>query len=285
MLFKTPYLQKHHLFVFTLIAAFFLPGKKLNAQNVIGTVMGDSVRLSGSIIRDKRSRAMAVTDVKGNFHINANYQDTLITTFVGYWPDTVIFRNQPYLTIHLSRQLNVLREVVIGGSRVSPLLQFQKNKEDYKQIYRIGDDHHLLSAKGGYGLVGIGLSIDGLYSLFSKEGKDARRLQRTFVTDYHNSVVDSRFTEAFVAQVTGYKDQQLNDFIMNNRPSYEFVQQASDYEIITYIKRRVNHILSPDDIPTAKTTTKGLNVKFKMPTIDPNASSSRLGAAAGQGRP
>jgi hypothetical protein len=85
---------------------------------------------------------------------------------------------------------------------------------------------------------GIALNIDKLYNAVSKEGKDARRLQKNLTTDYKNSVVDKRFNP-LAAQITGYKDQKLKDFIMDNRPSYEMVARSSDYDLVQYIKQKL----------------------------------------------
>jgi hypothetical protein len=82
------------------------------------------------------------------------------------------------------------------------------------------------------------VNVDKVYNALSKEGKEARQLQRNLTNDYKNSIVDKRFNR-LAARITGYKGKQLTDFIADNRPSYEIVIQSSDYDIIRYIKRRL----------------------------------------------
>ncbi|QEM03121.1 hypothetical protein DIU31_006140 [Mucilaginibacter rubeus] len=241
------------------------------AQGMSGSVSHNNSPLSGAIIRNTETNKIAISDIDGKFQITAFKGDTLVTSFVGYKSDTLILQNQTSLSVYLQPATQSLTEVVIKGNRLDPLVIFRKNQQDYKQIYRIGDNSRLFNVGGGLGRVGVGISIDALYSTFSKEGKDARRLQRVLLNDYHNSVVDNRFTRSLVSKVTGYKGQQLEDFMMDNRPSYEFVQASTEYDIIAYIKRKIGGIALQSDNPSAtKTEEKGFKIKFKMPNIQPN---------------
>lgn len=241
------------------------------AQGMSGSVSNNNSPLSGAIIRNTETNNIAISDLDGKFQITAFKGDTLVTSFVGYKSDTLILQNQTSLSVYLQPAIQSLTEVVIKGNRLDPLVIFRKNQQDYNQIYRIGDNSRLFNVGGGLGRVGVGISIDALYSTFSKEGKDARRLQRVLLNDYHNSVVDNRFTKSLVSKVTGYKGQQLEDFMMDNRPSYEFVQAATEYDIIAYIKRKVGGIVLQSDNPSAtKIEDKGFKIKFKMPNIQPS---------------
>jgi hypothetical protein len=232
-----------------------------DAQHLTGTVSEESVPLTGAIIRNTRIKSPVVSDTKGDFKIVAARRDTLITTLVGYKPDTTIITNQDFLIIHLQSGAMTLRDVVINGKVLSPLDKFKQNQADYKQIYRIGDDKNVFGI-GSSGLEGLLLTIniDKLYSALSKEGKDARRLQRTLINDYHADIVNTRFTDSLVSKITGYKDKQLDDFMINNRPSYEFIAKASDYDLVQYIKRRTKGIILPSDNPTASKST-GKSIK------------------------
>lgn len=259
------------LIIWVLLFIIFF-GAPTFAQSLPGSVTSNFISLNGAIIRNITAKKIAVSDVHGSFRINAVNGDTIITSFIGYNTDTLIVKTQNFLAISLRPFINALGEVIIKGNKLSPLEQFKKNKEDYKQIYRIGDNSHLFSAGGGYGHIGVGLSVDALYSTFSKEGKDARRLQRILINDYHSSLVDSRFTKNLVSRITGwYQGKQLDDFMTDNRPTYEFIQTATDYDLIEYIRRRTKGIILQTDNPSPKKTEdRGFKVKFKMPNIQLN---------------
>jgi hypothetical protein len=257
-----------------LILVVFLVGyESVKAQHLTGTVSEQSTPLSGAVISNKRFKTPAVSDGKGDFIIVAAKRDTLITTLVGYKPDTTVITNQAFLIINLQPRSKTLSDVIINSTTLSPLDKFKKNQSDYKQIYRIGDDKNAFGFGGGLGGIGLSINIDKLYSALSKEGKDARRLQKVLVNDYHADIVNSRFTDSLVSKITGYKDKQLDDFMINNRPSYEFVIKASDYDLVAYIKRRIKGIILPTDSPEAAKSKSGLKVKVNTGDTQQTAAS------------
>lgn len=244
---------------FLFFSLFFLNHAAASAQTTGGMVVGDnSVILSGASVRNYRTKESAIAGTTGAFNIRVVKGDTLITSCIGYRPDTLTVANQQqYLIIALKQSYYVLNGVEIRGKYISPLDRYLKNQEDYKQIYRIGDKSHMF-----YVGVGFGVNIDALYSALSMEGKNARRLQRTIVNDYHNSSVDSRFTKALVAQVTGYQGQKLDNFIMDNRPSFEFIEKASDYELTEYIRHKMLGVVIASDSPAPVGKDHKLHIKF-----------------------
>lgn len=136
----------------------------------------------------------------------------------------------------------MLKEVVINGTAISPASAYEANKKEYKDIYWKGDKSHMVALGPGIsGVAGLGVSvdIDKLYSAGSKQGKDARRLEHRLTKDYKNSIVDKRFNPLAV-RITGYKGKRLSDFIQDNRPSYEMIINASDYDIVQYIKKKLS---------------------------------------------
>ena len=87
--------------------------------------------------------------------------------------------------------------------------------------------------------LGAGVVVDKVWSAVSKEGKDARRMQRRLVTDYKSNVINRRFTKTLVGRITGYKGNKLDDFIVKYRPTFEMIQKATDYDLIRYIKKKM----------------------------------------------
>jgi hypothetical protein len=119
----------------------------------------------------------------------------------------------------------------------SPVEKFKTQiQEEYKDIYRIGNSSDLLHTGGGSGLGGVGLSIDALYSLFSRQGKNARNLQKTIDRDFKDLVIDYRYTPALIQQVIGLTGAKAKDFMQQYRPAYSFVLEANDYDMIRFIQ-------------------------------------------------
>lgn len=235
--FKLYHLLFKALLVFTLLIICI----DAHAQNINGMVVSTNERLSNAIIHNLKTGERTVSDMQGLFHIKANNGDTLITSLLNYKTDTLIAGNLDNVIIRLKSTSKILKEVVIKDSVLSPLKVYNNNKVEYKDIYWKGDKSHIFSISPGViGLdVGISINIDKLYNALSKEGKDARKLQRELTTDYKNSIVDERFNKTLVAEVTGFKGDELSDFIVKYRPTYEFASTASKYDIIQYIKTKL----------------------------------------------
>lgn len=76
-----------------------------------------------------------------------------------------------------------------------------------------------------------------MYNLFSKQAKNARKLHRAIEVDYNEAEIDHRYTPSLVSNLTGLTEKELIHFMKNYRPTYEFVNKASDYEMIVFIKK------------------------------------------------
>ncbi len=90
---------------------------------------------------------------------------------------------------------------------------------------------------------GVGVGIDALWNMFSREGKDAAKLRAGVERDYKQDVIDYRFNKTLVSRTTGLKDKKLVDFMQKYRPGYYFVLNATDYEFISSIKTNYKRYL------------------------------------------
>lgn len=213
------------------------------------TALGQKKNISGQLI-DKRtgaaidqtlitniqSKQYTLSDKQGVFSILVCIGDTLRFSKVGYKTFVQVITNIKPMHIELEDNIIVLDEVNITAKGLTSQQTLMLRKKEYQTIYLKGDKSRIVQIAP----LGIAISINRLFSALSKEGKDARRLQRTFVKDYENSIVDQRFSKELVGRITGLKGKLLDDFIMQHRPSYEWIVKATDYDIITYIKERVD---------------------------------------------
>jgi len=170
-------------------------------------------------------------NLKGEFNLKVSPGDVLIAATEGYYPDTMTVKSENTILLYLKRSSIMLREVSIVA-RKSPQEILDQKKEDYDRAYRDGDPGPLLSV----GNSGAGLSIDALYSLISRKGKNARYLQEIIERDYQDDIIDYRFTPELVSANTGLKGEPLEDFMMQYRPSYYFVLSTNDYSLALYIR-------------------------------------------------
>jgi len=224
-----------------LLIFFLLVWPKLSiaqVRKISGLVMYNSNRLDGAVIKNLSDHMQTVSNDRGGFIISVKPGDTLITTKNDYSRDTLLVADQQYLVIQLHKNPLMMKEVVISSTAITPESTYENNKKDLKEIYFLGDNK-------GIFLTDALVNIDKLNNALGKKGHQARRLERKLTTDYKNSVVDKRFNP-IVTRITGYKGKRLSDFIMENRPSYEIVVNASDYDLTQYVKKKLGEKKKPN---------------------------------------
>jgi len=219
--------------LFLLLLNCYLPGYAQSGK-IAGLVTAGDERQGSVSIRNISAQTIVYSNYRGEFAIRAKKGDTLIAIKDGFINDTLTFQGESSIIINLKKQPTMLKEVTINGKVITPEATYAANKKEYKDIYWKGDKSHVLLVTP----IGVGLDIDKLFSMVSKQGKDARRMQRSLTKDYYSQVVDTRFNP-LAARITGLKGRPLEDFISDNRPSYEMIARSSDYDIIQYIKRKM----------------------------------------------
>lgn len=169
---------------------------------------------------------------KGEFTIKAKPGDTLFAVLQGYALDTVVLNNQNAIYFQLKSLGIALREVAIIGDKFTPMERHEKTLKEYKYALDKGKAKDLLNL----GLGGAGLGIDAIYNLLSRQGKNARHLQKILERDYREAIVDYRFKPDYVKRVLQIGDYEAEDFMQQYRPSYDFVLNASDYAFVVYLR-------------------------------------------------
>lgn len=171
-------------------------------------------------------------NTKGEFVANVKPGDTLFAALSGHAMDTVVYRGQSAIVFQL-RSLGIrLKEVSIYGKAKTPQELYRSKLEEYKYKLDKGSSKDLLNLGPG----GVGLGIDAIYNLLSREGKNARQLQKILEKDYKEQVIDYRFRPDYVRALVDIKDENLQDFMTQYRPTYQFVLSASEYQFIQFVK-------------------------------------------------
>jgi len=169
---------------------------------------------------------------KGEFTINAKVGDTLFAALSGYAMDTVIYKNQHAIIFQLKSLSIKLKEVQIYGKPLTPAEQYSKTIREYKYALDKGSTRDMLNLSSR----GVGLGIDAIYNLLSRSGKNARHLQSILERDYREAIIDYRFRPELVKAITAATDAELEDFMLQYRPTYQFTLTASDYAFVQFVK-------------------------------------------------
>lgn len=192
-----------------------------------------SQRVGKVLLKNERTNDNTFNNSRGEFEIEVEPGDRIITEKEGYHADTLIYTDQQIFIIYLKRIAIYIPEVNVVARR-SPDEVLKQRREDYNKAYKLADPGDFFSV----GPTGAGVSINSIYSLFSKEAKNAKRLTKIFRREYEENTIDYKFTAELVIDLTGLSGEQLKIFMLNYRPTYNFVMQATPYELSEYIKSK-----------------------------------------------
>ncbi|MEN5086639.1 hypothetical protein ABE426_09240 [Sphingobacterium faecium] len=204
------------------------------AQKKIEGIVSDfhtKQRISKVTIRNVRTNEEVYNNTKGEFSILAEKGDALIAISREYFPDTVVVSMSPVILFHLKRESIYIDEVSVVAKK-DPDEILKKAKTDYEKAFRLSESGDLFSV----GQNGAGLSINSIYSLFSREAKNSKRLKKLIENDYKDNVIEYKFSTQLVSRTTGLTGDELDKFRRIFKPSYFFIISCTQYELTNYIK-------------------------------------------------
>ena len=218
------------LFFFSLITGIATAQKKPVQGFVIDKE--SKQRLAKVYIYNSRNDEGLYNNNKGEFTTQAAIGDTLVAALQGYGVDTIVYKGNNAIYFQLKPLAIQLREVSITGSLLTPKQRYEQNSRAYKYAIDRGSSKDLLDLNSR----GVGLGIDAIYNLLSRKGRNARHLQAILERDYREQIIDYRYNAAFVGRALRIKGFELQDYMQQYRPSYDFVLVASDYAFIVYLR-------------------------------------------------
>jgi len=224
------YIKHTTLWVLCLFCALHSNAQETTVEGIVLDIETKQ-RISRVFIYNTQNDEGGYNNTKGEFSITAKPGDILIAASEGYFPDTIQVTGRRTLIFQLRRSSIRIPEVSIILRR-NPEEVRKEKQEEYSTAYTKGRSPLLT-----VGPSGAGLSIDALYKLISREGKNARRLQEILERDYRESVIDYRFTPELVGRTTGLEGEQLRDFMLQYRPTYYFILSSSEYDLVFYIRK------------------------------------------------
>lgn len=222
--------------IFVLFYLFVLAFSGFSQEkSVYGKVIDSSTKkgISTLNVLNKRSNQVVATNDTGDFYIRAMAGDSIIITSFGYSRKGILWDGKdrnPVFEVKL--QPFMLQELVVKDKKLSELHKdiqdFLANPNDSKAI-RNEILKSMLNTNTSQ--PGIGISIDALYDMFSKEGKVNRKLADMQFQDAKSFYADLKYNKQVVAQITHLQEEDLADFMVFCKPTQDFILNATDYEL------------------------------------------------------
>ena len=227
-----------------LLVIICLPAISAFSQDkpVVGLVFDKTTkeRIAKVSVRNLRNGESIYNTLKADFKIPAQPGDALVFSKLGYFTDTIKVPKTGDIAVYLKASSIMLQQVNVRDTFLTAQKRLEQAHKDYSKVYGTLNNHDLLSVLPG---AGAGISIDAIWNLLSRSGRNAAHLREIIDRDYKLNVIDQRFTKTLVQKVTGLKEPQLTSFMTRYRPSYYLVSTATDYEFITYIKGNLKRFL------------------------------------------
>jgi len=217
--------------------------KSFAQERIVEGVVFDKTtkeRIAKVNIVNLRTKQSIYNTLKAEFKISVLPDDQLIVSKLGYFTDTVKIPANNTLLIYLKPTATQLKQVNIRDTLQTPYKRYLATKSEYSKAYGSNAYRDVLSLSPGSG---AGISIDAIWNSFSREGRNAQKLQGYIERDYHENQIDFRFNKQFVANITGLKDPMLTDFMQKYRPGYYTVINAGQYEFIASIRANLKRYL------------------------------------------
>jgi len=183
---------------------------------------------------NKDTKQVTKTGENGNFLVRASKGDSIKITSVGYKATGIAWDGvnmEP--VIEMRQDAIALKEVVVRDKRLEQV------KKQIDELMGSPEASTKLKWKDISNLINtntstpgtIGISIDGLYELFSKEGKSRRKLAAMKQEDLRKLLVEYRYNAEYISFVTKLKGQELKNFMRFCNLPDNFVLTANDYDL------------------------------------------------------
>ncbi len=204
------------------------------AQLLEGTIIDNETKLSipaVTVINQTRS-IISYSDSNGYYKIPFTTGDSILFSHTAYKP---VFQ---HMAFSLGNQYKtILMNPKVYGLKQATIIGRTKYQQDSIQKYETYE-HTMNKTQATGKFTGLGCSgcISAIADKILGISKRAKRFKNNFNTDEQQEYIDTRYTPALVASLTGLKDDSLG-FFMNKYPmEYQFARQASELELKAWIR-------------------------------------------------
>jgi len=231
--------QLYKILFFTAPLCFLFVTAK-SQLTISGTVYDSTkaIPVKGVLIQSSNGTS-TTTDSAGRYAIVTTDKDSL--TFIYNNKPTAKFAVQQIpdiggfnisLHIRLAEKFRTLKEVRIYSKNFKQ--DSIENREQYAKLFNYQKPGIRLSSNDYSGAAGM--DLDELINVFRfKRNRQLRKMQERVMEQEKENYIKYRFNKTTVRRVTRLEGQDLETFMKEYRPSFEFTQQSSIVEFYQYI--------------------------------------------------
>lgn len=220
------HLNKIALFISMLMLPTWLCAQESGIVRGIVVEAGSSKRLGSVTITNKNTGQASASGSLGTFEIWASVGDSLVATIMGYQTATTEVKTLSDILIDMNPGSILLEQVDVN--RMSKEAELRDVMRGYRKqgVYFDGKPPALAY---------IFNPITSLYELFGRTPRNARRFSNYMEKELAETEVDQKFSRSKIRELTGLSGDDLTNFMIWYRPSYEKAQYWGEYDITAYI--------------------------------------------------
>lgn len=233
------------LMIFTVVTVF---SQTERTSIISGTILNQKtqVPMQGVTVINLNKVKGTTTNVMGSFQIEAQVNDTLHLSFVGFDPLKVRVSNEWFkskiTTIELIEKAIVIDEVEVTGIILTGFLEIDAKLIPLKNDYRYsisGLSHGYEAGKANSGFSKMMSSVfnpaDALYNIFGKKPRELARLREMKKDSTVKEVLASKFDRETLSALLGITKKEIEDILANCSYSETFINTANDLQIMDAI--------------------------------------------------
>lgn len=222
-----------------LIVLIVITSKVAAQARVMNGYLLDSIThfpVINGTVTNATSKKSVHSNEKGFFRLDAAPNDFIYAYAKSYHYDTIVysFIFTDTVTIYLSPAANILPGVTVTARYNKYQLDSIERKTTFDQLR--GTKMKTLSASHPSGF-GLTFSLD---KIFQKKYKNQKRQENLFNAMEQRAYTDYRFSPHIVAHYTGFKGDELRNFLRLYTPGYAWLRQhPSDEDVMFYINDKL----------------------------------------------
>lgn len=230
--------------IFLLVRVQRADAQKEREVSIIGRVYDADTHepLYRATVMDVNTGTGVQTDSAGFYKISAYNNNNIVFSYLGYFPDTSIINAlflRQKLDIALHKNNYSIAPVEIIGHRPD------YSYDSVKRRYWFDD---ALDEQKVRGLNAVEHPISALYDAISGRQKRLWRFQKDYQQYEERMYIESRVKPGQIEELFGLKGDSLQAFLIWYKPSYLFVRNATDYQLLEDIKHSIDlfrHVYKP----------------------------------------
>ncbi|MFY7964568.1 MAG: hypothetical protein ACOVO1_06705 [Chitinophagaceae bacterium] len=231
-----------HIFFLLFSISAFTQQKKQGYVTVSGTVYDISARQPIEAVAVLSTMGNgSLTDSLGRYSITVRWTDSIWFSMLGktttkYAVDTIANTDAFNIMIHL--RVGDLPEVKIRSKNYK--FDSLENRREYAKIFNFKKPTLSLSTNRNYAPGGLsaGFDLESIINMFRfKRNRSLEIFQKRLLQQEQDKYIDYRFNKNLVRKLTKLQSPQIDSFMNEYRPDYEFLKTVNDIEFGYFVQQ------------------------------------------------